>query len=206
MATLWSRMVVAKTAPVATPAPVQISASVKPWSSPVRFPAPSSAPAPIPASAPPVPIPQVGSSPSGGGDLPPVPVSYVQEGSDGGAATPAVNAPIGAYTAVLEGVQRQFSSLADASSYLTGAAQVGDRFEVLYNGASTGLKIKATDGSLISVPDAQAAQVRAMSHADVLALLQQATATASSPGSPGVWILGVIGAGAAAYAAYGRKK
>jgi hypothetical protein len=134
-------------------------------------------------------------------------VSYATDGGDsvppstGGGQTDQ-------FDAVIEGQRTIFGSLQAATDFVATNTHTGDRFEILVNGQSTGLKIR-TDGGSISVPDDQAANVRAMTHDDIVSTLQKATA-AAAPAAPsgggGIpWPLILTGGGAAALAFFGRK-
>jgi hypothetical protein len=101
-------------------------------------------------------------------------------------------------------VQDGVGSLAAINQIAYQNTQVGDRFEIFQNGQSIGLWIRTANGP-IAVPANQAATVRAMSHADVLNLLSNASANAGgSSGGSGLLLLLAIPAIALAGSKKGR--
>ena len=135
------------------------------------------------------------SSPSGGSQAP---------------ATPP--APAGQYAVVVEGQTiATVGALPDATTAAISATKPGDRFEILLNGQTTGLRLRTSTGS-IAVPAAQEAQVRALTHDQSVALVasaeQQAAGQAAAPaGGPSLLIPGIIaGALAIGAAVLGGRK
>jgi hypothetical protein len=128
---------------------------------------PAPAPSPVPAPAP-APLPDA----SGSSSLTDLTASLPA----GGSFTLTVNGQnISNYPT---------SNPGDLVPLIQSGTQPGDTFEVLSNGVSTGLKVRTATG-FISIPDDQAAAVRAMSRADVLAMLNRANQSVTSTGATG---------------------
>jgi len=87
----------------------------------------------------------------------------------------------GSFDILVEGqkvTEHPIDNLNHVGESIEAVVQPGDRFEVLFNGATTGLKIKTQDG-YASIPPEQADQVRAMTHEQVLALINGSTQKAA---------------------------
>ena len=159
-------------------------------------PAPDAAPAPAPASAPDV------SSP-------------YQTGTDETAGLPSASG----YTLVVEGqtITNYPVPIGTLSSLIQSGTQPGDRFEIMADGVGTGLRVRTATG-FISIPESMRAQVMAMPHDQVLALLTQAASNVAAKGTPtpdavptapaagGGGTLWMLGAGAAALLAMSGRK
>jgi hypothetical protein len=92
-----------------------------------------------------------------------------------------------------------FSKLEDASNAVMGLSIIGDRFEVLANGKSTGLRIRTSDGS-VDVPADIEAKVRSMPRDQVLAFVSSAEKEVAKGEAVPWWL--ILGGGAAAAAAF----
>jgi hypothetical protein len=104
-------------------------------------------------------------------------------------------APAGDYELLVEGQSAgKYTNLTAAVKDALANTQRGDRFEVLFNGKTTGLRIR-TSTSSVEAPPGQEDKIRMMDHAQVVAVVDQAEAQspASSGGIP--WGLLAIGAG-----------
>lgn len=103
----------------------------------------------------------------------------------------APKAPVGKYDLVIE---RQGVATANTSDEIFSKAESmtkpGDRFEIWFNGKSTGLKIRTGVG-VISVPADQEAKVRALTPDQVKDLLARSeeAAKVEKPGGFPVWLL-----------------
>jgi hypothetical protein len=107
-------------------------------------------------------------------------------------AAPSSQSPAGTYDLIVEGQKvASAGNLNDLAPQIESLTKPGDRFEILFNGQSTGLKLRSTAG-VISVPADQEAQVRAMSPDQVKAVVSKSEATAGqSKGGFPLWILAV---------------
>ena len=105
----------------------------------------------------------------------------------------------GTFDVYVEGVKvGTYDSLDLASKNVLMLAKSGDRFEVVANGVSTGLRVRTSSGS-IDVPADIEAQVRAMDRSKMADFVSQAEKeTGAGGGVP--WYL-ILGGGAAAAAA-----
>jgi hypothetical protein len=141
-------------------------------------------------------------------DMETFPTISVQEGIEADpirredVAPPAAPPPSTVYDLYVEGVKAATAyAVSDIAQDADALTKIGDRFEIDVNGVSTGLKIKTVSGP-ISVPDSDAAAVRAMSPAQVQDAVKQASTSVPPPASGGggiwAWVLG--GGAAAAYA------
>lgn len=113
--------------------------------------------------------------------------------SQSSASTPSysTSVPQDRYDVMVEGeVVGSASSSDQATEIAMGQSQKGDRVEVLLNGKSMGLAIK-TDAGLVPVPAEEVANVRAMSHGEVVSKVSQATAAAGGAKAKGgfPWML-----------------
>lgn len=105
-------------------------------------------------------------------------------------------APSGNYELYVEGRKLFQSGSSQEVSVVVGRdVKPGDRFEVLFNGKSLGLKLRVS-GGVISVPKDQEARVRAMSKPDVQVMVARATANAERAGAAGdggfpIWALAI---------------
>jgi hypothetical protein len=135
------------------------------------------------------------------------PISTAADQTSTGTSTSAVPpAPAGQYQVVVEGQTiATVAALSDATTAAMAATKPGDRFEILLNGQTTGLNLRTSTGS-IAVSGAQDAAVRAMTHAQTVALIanaeQQAAGqgAAAPAGAPSLLVPGII-AGALAIGA-----
>lgn len=112
--------------------------------------------------------------------------------SSGGYPSDAPQAPSGTYDLVVEGKKvASAGTLEELAPKIESMTSPGDRFEVLFNGQSTGLKIRSNAG-IISVPAAQEAQVRAMTPAQVKDVVAKSETAAGVPksGFP-LWLLAI---------------
>lgn len=168
-------------------------------------------------SAPPPPDPSVAAAPA-----PPVaaaPSAY-STGTDETAGLPTASG----YTLTVEGqsITNYPVPLSTLSSIVQSGTQPGDRFEIMADGVGTGLRVRTATG-FISIPDSMRAQVMAMPHDQVLAMLTQASATVAATGVPTpdptatpaapaaggsgtLWMMGAGTAVALAMAAAGGKR
>src|ERR1700687_4700991 len=157
------------------------------------------------------------STDSSGGAAPPIQTAPGDPGTQTPSSAPAPAAPAGTYDVVVEGQKvATVGSLNDASTTALQSASTGDRFEIMLNGQTTGLKLRTSKGS-IAVPANSDAQVRALTHAQVVALVQNAEqqAAGSAAGTPAAAASGgtsyalpalIAGAVAIAFATLGGKK
>lgn len=108
---------------------------------------------------------------------------------EGPPSSTAEEAPKGRYELYVEG--RKVSESGEVKGVIAAAeaeAKPGDRFEILLDGKSLGLKIR-TPGGAISVPADRDAKVRAMSHGDVRSMVARASANAEEGEKKGFPIL-----------------
>lgn len=175
-------------------------------------PAPGTVPTTTPVPQPyPPPMPVV-SPPSGGqpvyipgGGPGPAPGAPAPSGGEpsygpppGGGAAPADAPPAKeTFDVLVEGAPvGTFPTLEGAARAALAMTTAGDRFEVIANGKSTGLRIRTTDGSL-DVPPGMEAEVRSMPREKMAEFVAQAEKdTKGSGGIPWGWIL--LAAGGAA--------
>jgi hypothetical protein len=117
-------------------------------------------------------------------------------------APPTADTVAVTYDLQIEGANSgSFAKLEDAVAAALGATTPGDRFEVLYNGKTTGLRIRTTTGS-VDVPADIDSQVRLLSRDKMGQFVVDAeTKTAATGGGVPWWI---IGGGAAAAAVASR--
>jgi hypothetical protein len=88
-------------------------------------------------------------------------------------------APEGAYAVVVEGVKvADAPTLEEATAKAEATAVFGDRFEILFNGKSTGLQVRA-GGITIPIPKESEAQVRALTRDQAKAFAQKVTEAAT---------------------------
>jgi hypothetical protein len=143
--------------------------------------------------------------PAGGGGGGPAPGGYAPGGGGGGGGEPSYGPPPGgetggaptaeAFNVLVEGKQiGTFGTLEAAAKAALDATKTGDRFEVIANGRSTGLRVRTSSGS-IDVPPDMEAQVRAMSHEKMMEFVAQAEKDTKG-GIPWGWI--ILAAGGAA--------
>jgi hypothetical protein len=168
----------------------------------------------MPPDAPPVPLPaQVAPPPT-----PAAAPSYA-ESTDETTGLPSA----GGYTLTVEGqtITNYPVPLGTLSSLVQSGTQPGDRFEILADGVGTGLRVR-TAGGFIAIPDSIRAQVMAMPHDQVLALLTQAAANVAAAGGPDgpapvptpassgggttAVLLAILGGGAALVASKGKRR
>ena len=130
---------------------------------------------------------------SGGPEYGPPPGEAPQEAP----AQASDGAPAGDYELLVEGQSvGKYTNLTAAVKDALANTQRGDRFEVLFNGKTTGLRIRTSTGS-VDAPQGQEDRIRQLDHAQVVAIVDQAEAKSpeSSGGIP--WGLLIIGAGGA---------
>jgi len=103
------------------------------------------------------------------------------------------------YDLQIEGANSgSFAKLEDAVTAALGATTPGDRFEVLYNGKTSGLRIRTTTGS-VDVPADIDGQVRLLSRDKMGQFVVDAeTKTAATGGGIPWWLLPIAGAAAVA--------
>ncbi len=131
------------------------------------------------------------------GPPPPAPGGYVQEGPQDAPApaTASDGAPAGSYELIVEGqTVGQYTNLTAATKDALANTSRGDRFEVLFNGKTTGLRIRTSAGS-VEAPPGQEDRIRMMDHAQVVAVVDQAEGQSSSSSGGIPWGLLAIGAG-----------
>ena len=132
----------------------------------------------------------------GGGPIygpPPGDPGYAQDAP--APAQASDGAPAGTYELLVEGQSvGQYTNLTAATKDALGNTSRGDRFEVLFNGKSTGLRIRTGTGS-VEAPEGQEDRIRQMDHAQVVAIVDQAEAQSPSSGGGIPWGLLAIGAG-----------
>jgi hypothetical protein len=99
------------------------------------------------------------------------------------------------YELQIEGVSAgSFGKLEDAVTAALAATTPGDRFEVLFNGKTTGLHVRTTSGS-VDVPASLDSQVRLLSRDKMGQFVADAEAkTAASGGSLAWWLIPIAGA------------
>ena len=112
-----------------------------------------------------------------------------------GGEAPQEGATVGTFDLLVEG-QRvgTFSTLEDAARAALGMTQPGDRFEVIANGQSTGLRVRTSKGSIDVPPDIEA-QVRAMPREKMAAFVAQAE---KETGGGFPWWILLVGGGVVA--------
>lgn len=161
--------------------------------------------APQPGYVPSTQGPQDGGAYQGGGpQYGPPPGDPGAAPQDAGApATAADGAPAGDYELFVEGQSvGKYNNLTAATKDALANTTTGDRFEVMFNGKSTGLRIR-TATSTVEAPPGQEDKVRMMTHEQVLEVVSNAGGGApSSGGIP--WGLIAIGAGGL-FAVMGHK-
>lgn len=89
-----------------------------------------------------------------------------------------------------------FPTLEGAAKAALAMTQTGDRFEVIANGKSTGLRIRTSSGSLDVPPDMDA-QVRSMSHEKMVEFVAQAEKDTKGAGGGFPWWILLVAGGAA---------
>lgn len=152
------------------------------------------------AAAPPGYAPPPG-APPGYGPPPgaPAPGAPGAPGEPGYGPPPAApgEAPAGVFDIMVEGKKLgTAANLDDAVEAALGATISGDRFEILANGQSMGLRVRTSDGA-IEVPADIEAQVRAMPRAKMGEFVAQAEAEmAAAAGGGFPWWLLLVGGGA----------
>ncbi|MGH8654705.1 MAG: hypothetical protein ACREYE_22205 [Gammaproteobacteria bacterium] len=134
---------------------------------------------------------------AGGGEQPPFGYETVAEEEARAVQAPA---QAGAYEAMIEGQSvGKFTSLSEVTKAVLDHSNRGDRFEVLFNGKSTGLRIRTTDGS-IEAPAELESKIRSLSYEQMLGVVDKAEKEiAAKKGGGFPWW--VILAGGAAVAA-----
>ena len=182
-----------------------------------------------PTSAGPIDVPYGGGGSSGGGGGGGGGgASYggAESTDDSGGAAPAIQtaggnpadkggapaAPTGQYDVVVEGQKvASVGSIDDATKAALAFSKPGDRVEILFNGQSTGLRLRTSQGTTSVPPDTEA-QIRAMTHDQVVTIVanaeKQLGITSDAPSSGGISVGGVVAAIVAvgiAVAAGGKK-
>lgn len=103
-----------------------------------------------------------------------------------------IEAPVGTYELYVEGRKvGEGKNLQEVTVQVGKKTSPGDRFEVFFNGKSTGLKIRTPKGAM-SIPPDQVAQVKRMSRDEVQNMVIRATATAHEKGKGIPWGLVVV--------------
>ncbi len=131
------------------------------------------------------------------GPPPPAPggYGYPQEGPQDAPATASDGAPAGSYELLVEGQSvGQYTNLTAATKDALANTSRGDRFEVLFNGKTTGLRIRTSTGS-VEAPAGQEDRIRMMDHAQVVSIVDQAEGQSGSSSGGIPWGLLAIGAG-----------
>lgn len=99
------------------------------------------------------------------------------------------------YEVFIEGHRMgQFQKLSDAAQAALSSTSRGDRFEVFANGASTGLRIRTSDSSIEAPMEDK---VRALSHEEVVKIVDDAEKSQSKGGGFPWWLILAGGAAAA---------
>jgi len=149
-----------------------------------------------------------GGAPPSGGSIPPggLPPGYIQtpmgpapapSGPPGAAPPPeaAAPAPPPGFDLVIEGqAAGTFPDSATANRAALAMTKLGDRFEIIAQGQSTGLRLRTSEGAL-DVPPELEANIRGLSHEKVVEFVTKAEreAAAKKGGFPW-WVLLVGGA------------
>jgi hypothetical protein len=100
------------------------------------------------------------------------------------------DAPVGKYDLVVEGqTVATAPTMGEITAKIESMTKPGDRFEVLFGGQSTGLKIRTGSG-VISVPASDVAKVRGLTTDEVKGVVSRAeeSASAKKGGFP-IWLL-----------------
>lgn len=152
-----------------------------------------------PSYAPSTQGPQDGAAYGGGGgggtQYGPPPADPNAAPQDAGAPAAAPDgSPAGDYELFIEGQSAgKYTNLTAAAKDALANTSPGDRFEVMFNGKSTGLRIR-TATSTVEAPAGQEDKVRMMTHEQVLAVVADAGGAAPSGGGT-PWGLIAIAAG-----------
>jgi hypothetical protein len=144
-----------------------------------------------------------GTAPTTGEAAGPPPEGYETVAEEEQAAE-AKQAPAGNYEVMIEGQSAgKFTSFSDATKFAIDNTTRGDRFEIMLNGKSTGLRIRVSDGSIESPPGLED-KVRALDHDKMMVVVEQAEKEIAEykakNGGGGIpwWV--ILGGGAAALA------
>jgi hypothetical protein len=167
---------------------------------------PVSVPTPAPSSVPPstyvapltppaTPRLYIASRPAETQVLPPTSQPVDAPVAPGGAPVPKTPDVVAVtYELQIEGVSvGSFGKLDDAVKAALAATTPGDRFEVLFNGKTTGLHVRTTDGS-VDVPADIDSQVRLMSRDKMGQFVAKAETKTTTSSSLAWWLIPIAGA------------
>ena len=160
---------------------------------PVSTPVPSTYVAPL--TPPATPRLYIASRPAETQVLPPTSQPVDAPVAPGGAPVPKTPDVVAVtYELQIEGVSvGSFGKLDDAVKAALASTTPGDRFEVLFNGKTTGLHVRTTDGS-VDVPADIDSQVRLMSRDKMGQFVTKAETETTTSSSLAWWLLPIAGA------------